>query len=299
VEAADVEIDWITLVAQILNFGILVLLLRHFLYRRIVDAVDRRREEIESRLEEARRHEQEADARAEKLDSERHRLEQERQEILDAAREDAAERRVRMLQQAKEEVEGARTQWKRGLHRQQESFLRELRDRAASATWAAVERALRDLADAELDERVVAAFARRLDDAASDDELVVAVAEADELVVRSARALSDEQQEQLAALLSDRFGARVEPRFTTSPDLLVGVQLEAGDRFVGWSGREYLTALEEQVGQLLGPADAEAEAQAPVQGAAAEDRQAEAPPTWDERVQAAASAEEAGGGRGT
>lgn len=291
------EVNWITLVAQLLNFVILVLLLRHFLYRRIVDAVERRREDIETRLEEANQREQEAEVRAEKLEGDRQQLEEGRQEILDAAKAEVAERRERMLQSAKEEVEHARMQWRRGLRRQQDSFLRDLRDRAASATWAAVERALHDLANDELQGRVVEVFADRLEEAASDNELVAVVREADEIIVRGSRELSGGQQERLASLIRDRFGARVEPEFAIFPELLVGVQLEVGDRLVGWSGREYLAALEEEVLQLLGTGEAESEEEPQQKEAEGHVRKSSTPATRDERVETAASAEEASGGR--
>jgi len=47
------QIDWFTLIAQIVNFLILVWLLKHFLYDRMVDGMDKRREKISSRLKEA------------------------------------------------------------------------------------------------------------------------------------------------------------------------------------------------------------------------------------------------------
>jgi F-type H+-transporting ATPase subunit b len=48
-------IDWFTVVAQIINFLILVALLKHFLYGRIIKAMDQREERINSRLEEAKK----------------------------------------------------------------------------------------------------------------------------------------------------------------------------------------------------------------------------------------------------
>ncbi|MDT8272548.1 MAG: F0F1 ATP synthase subunit B, partial [Desulfomonilia bacterium] len=49
------EIDLFTWGAQIVNFLILVALLRHFLYGRIVHAIDTRQEKIASRWDEAER----------------------------------------------------------------------------------------------------------------------------------------------------------------------------------------------------------------------------------------------------
>ena len=46
-------IDWFTVVAQIVNFLVLVALLKHFLYGRLVEAIDAREKRIAARLAEA------------------------------------------------------------------------------------------------------------------------------------------------------------------------------------------------------------------------------------------------------
>ena len=48
------QIDWLTVAAQIVNFLVLVWLLQRFLYRPITEAMARREERIESRLSEAK-----------------------------------------------------------------------------------------------------------------------------------------------------------------------------------------------------------------------------------------------------
>ena len=59
-------IDWFTVVAQIINFLILVVLLKYFLYGRITAAMEQRQQEIATRWNDAERDRekaaQEADA---------------------------------------------------------------------------------------------------------------------------------------------------------------------------------------------------------------------------------------------
>ena len=54
------QIDWFTVVAQIVNFLILVWLLKKFLYGPIIRAMDDRERRIASRLEEANARERQA-----------------------------------------------------------------------------------------------------------------------------------------------------------------------------------------------------------------------------------------------
>ena len=174
------QIDWVTLGAQVLNFVILVLLLRYFLYKRITGAIDRRQEEIASRMEEAEREREKAEEEAERHREERQELEEERDRILKDARNDAEQERERLVEEAREEIEQQRERWRAGLRREQESFLEEIRERAGSATYSAVQRALQDLADEELQSRVLETFLQRLSEASEDEEVRDAVAGADE-----------------------------------------------------------------------------------------------------------------------
>jgi F-type H+-transporting ATPase subunit b len=56
-----VLIDWFTVAAQIVNFLILMALLKYFLYDRVVKAMDEREEKIHSRLQQAESLRQEAE----------------------------------------------------------------------------------------------------------------------------------------------------------------------------------------------------------------------------------------------
>jgi len=56
------SIDWITVIAQIANFLVLVWLLKRFLYRPILDGIDAREAEITRRMAEAGEAEKKAQA---------------------------------------------------------------------------------------------------------------------------------------------------------------------------------------------------------------------------------------------
>lgn len=247
------EIDWITAGAQAVNFVILVLLLRHFLYGRILEALDRREAEIRARLQEAEGQADDARREAERNRREREELEASRGALLREAREEAEAERQERLEEIRAQAEQSRERWRQGLRREREDFLRELRERAATGTWSMVRRILEDLADADLQARAVKVFESRVSEARDDEELRGAVAAAEELVVRSAFELDPEERGRLESVLRDALDARVECRFETAPELILGLRLEAGDREVQWTVRDQLAALEERVEDLLRP----------------------------------------------
>ncbi|MCC2616862.1 F0F1 ATP synthase subunit delta [Aestuariibacter halophilus] len=56
------ELNGTTFILELINFIVLMWLLKRFLYRPVIDAIERRRKRIEDSLEEARQHHEEADA---------------------------------------------------------------------------------------------------------------------------------------------------------------------------------------------------------------------------------------------
>jgi flagellar biosynthesis/type III secretory pathway M-ring protein FliF/YscJ len=83
------QIDWLTVAAQIVNFLVLVWLLQRFLYRPITRAMARREERIETRLSEAKAAREEVEAEAGRLREQQQALEASREEMLSEARQEA------------------------------------------------------------------------------------------------------------------------------------------------------------------------------------------------------------------
>ena len=83
------QIDWITVAAQIANFLVLVWLLQRFLYQPITQAMTRREKEIEDRLAEAKDARQAAEEEAEKLRARQAELDSEKDQILEDAKQEA------------------------------------------------------------------------------------------------------------------------------------------------------------------------------------------------------------------
>ena len=83
------QIDYFTIIAQIINFLILVFLLRHFLYRPVIKSMDEREQKIISRLKEAEQKKKEAEQEAESYRKMLQELSDKRQEMNAKAAEEA------------------------------------------------------------------------------------------------------------------------------------------------------------------------------------------------------------------
>ncbi len=101
-------IDWFTVIAQIINFLVLVYLLKRFLYGPIITAMDKRQEKIELRLEGARKKKEEARQEAELLHKKNREFDAGHEEMLSQIKKEAEARRAELIKDARSRV-AART----------------------------------------------------------------------------------------------------------------------------------------------------------------------------------------------
>lgn len=246
------QIDWLTVAAQVVNFLILVYLLKRFLYRPVTEAMARREERIAERVRQAREREEEAKREREHLHQRLGKLESRRDAILDEAREEAEAERHRLLDEAREETEEARRRWQGQAEAEKAHFLEALRRRTCDGFQELARKALTDLADAELEQQMVATFIERLK--GLDQETRRALSEgATPVGIATSFELDSGGRRRLTRAIHEHLKPDIEVDYGQSPDLVCGIELTAGSRRLGWSLADYLDRFEARVGESLGP----------------------------------------------
>lgn len=247
------QIDWFTLVAQVVNFGILVLLLKRFLYTPITRAMEARESKISQRLRDAEEAREEAEEEAAAYRKKQASLEKEREDTLKKASEEAGERRKELLRQAREEVSQKERQWRESVEAEREGFLEALQREIPERFCRALRRALEDMADRELERSSVSVFLERLDGLDDDarEDLQDAVREVDAVSVTTAFELSDEDRKRVEERVREQLDTDVDVAFEQSSDVVWGIELSAGGRQVAWSARQYVQRLHEAMGREL------------------------------------------------
>jgi len=237
------EIDWVTIAAQVINFLILVALLHRFLYRPIVAAMVRREERIKERAAEADRQKQEAEEEAKKLAAERHDFEQRREQLLGEVREEASELKRKLSDAAREEVAAHRAAWREELREDQATFLSTVTQHAEAAVRQLAEQAFGELADSDLEDRITAVFVERLEalDDAARSRLRASVAEsAAPARIETGKPLSAEARRRLTTAVHKTLGGDVEVNYKADAELVFGVRLRCGSQVVEWTLGAYL-----------------------------------------------------------
>jgi F-type H+-transporting ATPase subunit b len=253
-----VPFDWFTVAAQVVNFLILVALLKRFLYRPILDAVAERERSVADRFHAAEEREHQAQEEGEAYRARQRELEERRDEMLSAARADADRLAKELREQARAEAEEQRRRWHEAVSREADAFLHELRSQVARAGCEVARRAVTELADADLEGRIIEAFLRKLRAAPEGERAKLRSALAERAgggdglaVVRTAHELSEAQESTIAEALRAELGADLGVAFEPTPELLCGILVEANGYRIGWELGKYLDDVNERVAGLL------------------------------------------------
>jgi F-type H+-transporting ATPase subunit b len=248
-------VDPFTVGAQIVNFLILVWLLRRILYGPITRAMTARESRIREEVEEARRLRADAQAQGEQYRQQLAEFESERAARLAETRAELDAWRRTHTQAVRTEVEAMRQRWQQAIEQEKEAFLLELRHRAGREVLAAVRRALGDLADVDIEARMVARFLIHLHALSEEQrrELAVAArADGGQVHVRTALPLTDVERGRLKQAIVEALGGGLSVHVEATPDVLGGVEVRAGGLKVAWTFDDYVGAIEDAVGEAFG-----------------------------------------------
>jgi F-type H+-transporting ATPase subunit b len=251
-------IDWFTVGAQIFNFLLLLLLLRHFLYGPITRAMDRREESIADRFHEAEEKFAAAEGKLAEMNLREKGFEEEQEIKTRAAEEDAAVRRRQLLKQAKEEAEEIRQAWKEGLSREKERFFSELKRRTGGEVMRISRRAVSDLADEEFERRLVEVFVGRLETVeGAERERLASAARGETAAIDTPVEFSPDLRRRTTAALSRAAGAEVPVKYLVDPQGHPEVALKVGGIHFSWGVESYFDAMEKYLCEILDLSDGE------------------------------------------
>ncbi len=247
-------IDWFTVVAQAINFLILVWLLKRFLYKPILHAIDEREKGIAAQLAEAEAKKAEAQKERDDFQHKNDAFDQARAALLKKAEDEAKVERQRLLDGARKDADALRAKRQDALRDEQLNLGQEIARWTQKEVFAVSRKTLADLATTSLEERMVDVFVHRLSalTGAAKEELVAALkASSQPARVRSALDLPPAQRKAIESAINEVFGAEAHVRFETAPELVSGIELSTDGQKVAWSIADYLATLEKSVRELL------------------------------------------------
>jgi len=246
-------IDWFTVIAQVLNFLVLVWLLKRFLYRPILNMIDAREKRIADELADADTKKSEAEQQRSAFQRKNIEFDEQQTARMNQVAEEVKIERLRLLNSVRQESDELRNKLQLALKHEQLNLQQTLGQRAQEEVFSIVRSTLIDLAETSLEERMTVIFIKRLR-ALNEDEkanLKSALMSEQTLMVHTAFALSLEQSALIEAALKQILGDAVQIQFEVKPDVISGIEINGNGQKVAWSIADYLTSLTKSINQVM------------------------------------------------
>jgi len=247
---------WFTYSAQIINFLILVWLLRRFLYRPVLQAIEKREQGFTLREKEASKVEAEALELLEDYHQRLSALENSRETMMAQVSEEVTGWKREQIEQAKEEVAEVRQRWHSAYQRERERILRIMKERVGTEVQEMAKILLRELANCELESVMIDVFLKHFAESPEGlSRFEKSMMPDHRLRIRSAFPISEDSQKRIMSLLNEQSerpsGFIDKCELKIDPDLICGIELVYGDHRWSWSLAQSLDELEHHLESLL------------------------------------------------
>ena len=242
------HIDWFVFFAQIVNFLILLALLKRFLYGRIIGAMDAREAKIAATFAEAEQAREKAREDAATYAQCLRDQERTSTELTNRARADADAYRRELMDQVRTEIDLIQTRWVETLCSERANLFHELRRLTGAEVYAIARQVLNELADVALEERIAQVLAARIEtlDREEREKIQSLTAAGKPIRILSAFSLSPEARTRLDQAIHRSLGLNLDGAYETNDDVLSGCELRIDGYKVAWSVKDYLDVLEEK-----------------------------------------------------
>lgn len=231
------RIDPLTLVAQLVNFGLLVVLLWRLLFRPVAGALRDREARIRNDVQAAERSREEAEREREAARREREELESERDRRRQGLADEIDRERSELLETARAEAEREHAKQLARLAEERQQASAHLRREAGRLMAEAVARGLASLAGRTLEDAVLARFAERISELGEAERSALR-ARSTRWTLATARPLDAAVRRELLETLRGELGGEAAVDVIVEPELVAGLELRAGDHSLGWSIRD-------------------------------------------------------------
>lgn len=225
------DFDWSTFALEIINFLILVWILKRFLYQPILRIAAKRRAGIEKAMEDARRIEIEARGLKQQSERELAQWEDEKEAAFARLREELAAERLRLMDELETSIAEERERCRVLDERRQLDFKREVEEQGIAQGVAFLARLLSRLATKELEANLYELLLEDLRSLSDSDRITIADAAATpglKLKVQSAYALDEDRRIKLAYELGVVVGRTLPVEYQENNELLAGFQVNIG-----------------------------------------------------------------------
>lgn len=219
-------IEWKLLLAQGLNFILLLIILRKFLYRPILKMLDERKAKAESLQIESSKMEERRKQFEQWTDDQVNEARKKSEMILLEAEKFAGKLKTRKLDEMSVEKQRALLDGQKQLSRERNTLERELRELIAGETAERMQKLFSEISDnielhSVLLDKTIAEFSQYQFDKAQ-------MAKAAQIEIQTAKDLSKQDKDKLQKILEKKLGREIKISPSTDPKLIAGAKITLG-----------------------------------------------------------------------
>ncbi len=248
------KINWFTVIAQVINFLVLVWLLKKFLYKPILKAVDDREKKIASQINDANHLKEEAKKEQDDFTKKNADFDQQKKGLMDKAVADANSQRQKLLDQAKDEAGRLGAKLEQASKEKEKTEQKEIAQKTQKQVLAITRKALTEIASESLEEQSAGTFIKRLKESKDVEKkqfIEAFKSNTNTILIRSAFDLPEKQQQDITQAVDAVLGTKSTIQFKTTPGIISGIELSTNGYKLSWSFSEYLDALEKNISETM------------------------------------------------
>lgn len=238
------SIDWVTVIAQIANFLLLVWLLKKFLYQPILKGIEAREADIRQRIQAADEAKKEANILAETLRAKLEAHELQHETLLNEALAATEHEREALLKDARERIQQEQQALHASLKAERQAFVKRLEQQATDSLLAVSQKVIQELADETLENAIARQLVRKLPVIMPDLQVSSVGQSAGQ--VSSRWPLTSDTQQQLLDQMRKQI-PEVSLRFHHGDEYPMGISLQLGGAQLTWTLDSYLSELRAQL----------------------------------------------------
>ncbi len=230
-----------TIIAQILNFAVLIFLLNKFLYKPVLKTMEKRRSNIKQKIEETEKKLQESDKLKEDYLNKLKEVEKENVILRKQAIEDVKKFKELELQKAKDDISIKKDKFNDYLQLEQKNLIENFNDNLADMFIEYSNNILKVIANSNLQNEIVNSFIEKLNGLTSDKINSINELNLDTIYILSNSDLNEEERKLIHDSLISKGLIFKNIEYSIDKKLILGIELRARSYVLSWNVKE-LTA---------------------------------------------------------
>lgn len=240
-------IDWFTIIAQLINFLILIWLLKRFLYKPILKVIDERETLITNQLLKAENIKNEAKKEKDVFEKKNNDFAKNKKDLLQKISLDVKAEYERQLIEIKDEIASFRKKELESFNQERSHIHQEIIIKTQREVFSITRKVLADLADMTLESRIVKSFIKRAYEMESVLKPINPSIENTAVIVKTAFELNKDQRGEIETAVDNVVGKKFQYKFEVEVSLFSGIEIVMGGNKLAWNIEDYLSKMEESV----------------------------------------------------